>query len=684
MASGFLIASAHVDVEANTANAIRSITSLVTKLTTVGPVAVAAGAAATAALGGIAAGATAAGLATGAFALAAKPQMEQVTEVTKLQEAAMKAAAAGSEDAAEKQKAYEQALSKLPPATRATAVAMGELKDAHQKWSDSLAGDTMPVFTSGLQTLKGMLPGLTPLVKVASKHFKSFIDDMKAGVEGGGFAKFMEKVADLADKVLPDFLETIKQVGRGLKGMFEAFMPHADGFTNKMTEMATKFGDFGAKMGESNGFSEFMDYAKEHGPVIAETLGDIAKTVGNVVLALAPLTGVTLPVLAQLAEWISKIPPPVLTGIAVGITAIRIAMMIWSTYLWLTTSAFWPLITATWAWTTALLANPITWIVIGIVALIAIIVLIATKTDWFQKLWSAAWNWIKSAWDTVWNALKAGWNAMGRFFTETIPGWLTSLKNWFITKWTEIRTKVSEVWNAILEKIKSIWNMIINWVQSKVNGFVNLVKDGFTKAKNWVADLGSQIVSKVKSAFTSVVNAVRDKIRSAVDKVKEMKDKVLNFFSGAKDWLYNSGKKIIEGLISGIKNMAGRVKDAVKGVLDGARNLLPFSPAKEGPFSGKGWTEYSGASLMDGLATGIDNNSKRPYQSMSNALGTMAGPIGNRPAAATGGGNVTYGDINISIEGVIDITKASAAKEFAEKAGPALKEWMRKSDKERI
>ena len=51
--------------------------------------------------------------------------------------------------------------------------------------------------------------------------------------------------------------------------------------------------------------------------------------------------------------------------------------------------------------------------------------------------------------------------------------------------------------------------------------------------------------------------------------------------------------------------MGGAVKDAVGGVLSGARNLLPFSPAKEGPFSGRGWTLYSGRSIAESLADGI-------------------------------------------------------------------------------
>jgi hypothetical protein len=66
---------------------------------------------------------------------------------------------------------------------------------------------------------------------------------------------------------------------------------------------------------------------------------------------------------------------------------------------------------AQWAWNAAQLASPTTWIVIGIVALIAVIVLIATKTTWFQDIWKVTWSAIKDA------AL-----AVGRWFRDELWG----------------------------------------------------------------------------------------------------------------------------------------------------------------------------------------------------------------------------------------------------------------------
>jgi phage-related protein len=67
-----------------------------------------------------------------------------------------------------------------------------------------------------------------------------------------------------------------------------------------------------------------------------------------------------------------------------------------------------------WLLNTALLASPITWIVVGIVALVAVIVLIATKTNWFQRAWGAAWGAIRSTASAAWG------------FIRQIPGWIGS------------------------------------------------------------------------------------------------------------------------------------------------------------------------------------------------------------------------------------------------------------------
>ena len=70
------------------------------------------------------------------------------------------------------------------------------------------------------------------------------------------------------------------------------------------------------------------------------------------------------------------------------------------------------LIASTWAWTAALLANPITWVVVGIMAAVGAVWAIykywAPITEFFEGLWGnvtgyagQAWEWIKGVWGSV-------------------------------------------------------------------------------------------------------------------------------------------------------------------------------------------------------------------------------------------------------------------------------------------
>lgn len=97
---------------------------------------------------------------------------------------------------------------------------------------------------------------------------------------------------------------------------------------------------------------------------------------------------------------------------------------------------------AQWLMNASLWASPITWIVVGIIALIAVIVLIATKTDWFQRAWRASWNWIKSAAASTWEFLKK------------IPGWIGSA-------FSKVADFISKPYRTAFNLIARAWNATV-------------------------------------------------------------------------------------------------------------------------------------------------------------------------------------------------------------------------------
>lgn len=99
------------------------------------------------------------------------------------------------------------------------------------------------------------------------------------------------------------------------------------------------------------------------------------------------------------------------------------------------------------------LTSPITWIVLGIVALIAVIVLIATKTDWFQRAWRAAWGWIKDAASNTWE------------FIKKIPGWIGGA-------FSKIASVISAPFRTAFNFIADAWNNTIGRLSWSVPGWV--------------------------------------------------------------------------------------------------------------------------------------------------------------------------------------------------------------------
>ena len=117
---------------------------------------------------------------------------------------------------------------------------------------------------------------------------------------------------------------------------------------------------------------------------------------------------------------------------------------------------------AQWLMNTALLASPITWIVVGIIALIAVIVLIAKKTDWFSQAWRASWKWIRSAASNTWD------------FIKKIPGWTKDA-------FSRIASFITAPYRAAFNGISRAWNATIGGMSFTFPGWIpGIGGKGFT------------------------------------------------------------------------------------------------------------------------------------------------------------------------------------------------------------
>lgn len=272
----FLIASGHVEVNARTEKAHAAILGIVGAMGAVGPVAASA-AAATAAAG--------AGLA--AFGVAAGKQVVSLKKASEAQgkyQDAVAKSGRGSEDAAKAQLEYQRTLSKMPQATRQAAAAFSALKDSYSEWSDSLAADTMPVFTKSFQTFQALLPKTTGLVRGTSAELNRLITLIAGGVASPGFDRFMDKLAGWSASSLHSMITGIMNLSRSL-----------------------------SSFAAGGGFDDFINTAKEAGPLLGETLTNLAQAALKVATAGGDLGMAMLTAANALAKFVNALPTGVVS-----------------------------------------------------------------------------------------------------------------------------------------------------------------------------------------------------------------------------------------------------------------------------------------------------------------------------------------------------------------------------------
>ncbi len=252
----------------------------------------------------IAAGVGAASVALGAFAAAAGGQVAALSEAADAEKKYQDAIAQHgrtSKQALDAQAAYVRQVKDMPPATREAAAALSSFKDEYKSWSDSLAGNTMPVATKAFATFGAIFPKLTPMVQGAGTQLDRFVTIIAGGVQSSAFDQFMRTFGEFSTGALQ----------RG-NDMLIRFMRTLN--TGQV----------------SGGANQFMEYVRENGPIVRETLGNLAQALMNVLEAAADMGPGLLTVVNVLASLVAAVPPGVITTflqLAIAVKAVRLAVV---------------------------------------------------------------------------------------------------------------------------------------------------------------------------------------------------------------------------------------------------------------------------------------------------------------------------------------------------------------------
>lgn len=250
---------------------------------------------------------------------------------------------------------------------------------------------------------------------------------------------------------------------------------------------------------------------------------------------------------------------------------------------------------AIWANNVAMLANPWTWIVIGIVALIAAIVLLivywdeikATILEWwavispplqafwdkcvqvFQGIWEVIspvvmaivsfcqayfqiwWMVVSTVLQGIWSILVAVWTAAYSFISTIVGAIVQFAVAYFQLWWAVVSavmeiiwTVISGVWqrisaflgpilSAIWAKITSTWQRIWAFIGPIVTNIWTTIQNAFNNGVAWLTGLVSTMAQIGRDIISGLINGITEKIGALTEKITSVKNTIVGGLKNA-------------------------------------------------------------------------------------------------------------------------------------------------------
>lgn len=180
----------------------------------------------------------------------------------------------------------------------------------------------------------------------------------------------------------------------------------------------------------------------------------------------------------------------ILGALAVAVLAVNAAMKLYAAGQAVATAA-------TWLFNTALLSSPITWVVIGLVALVAGFVLLYRRSETVRKALAALWSGMKAGARAVLSALSGMWNGV-------LAG-ARAVWEWIAANWPLLLGILLGPFGIAVGLIIKNWDQ----VKAAVAGVVKRIRAAWATIKTGARAAGSAIKAAFTAAFRAIIAAVR-------------------------------------------------------------------------------------------------------------------------------------------------------------------------------
>ena len=341
----------------------------------------------------------------------------------------------------------------------------------------------------------------------------------------------------------------------------------------------------------------------------------------------------------------------VVGGVGLVITKAVSAFKILKAGFLLAKGALAPLIGSVWSFTAALLANPVTWIVIGIVALIAALVLLYNKCEWFRNGVNAILGFFKeklgAALEVARNIFGAIGGVIGRVLgaaKATVQEKLDNMKRAYEEHGGGIRGAAA----AAMEGVKGVYTAGYTFLDNLTGGKLSGLKDAaaqrlgelkavYEENGGGIQGAAAATVEGVKGVFSAGYNFLDNLTGGKLTEIKDKFSEKLSPITGAVGSILDAaGATVSEKLGNmrtayeqhggGVQGIAAAAIEGVKGYYTAGFTFLDnLTGGKLSEISGKFTTAMSG--IVQGIGQKFTEAGSAFMTGLGNIKNTVTGAV---------------------------------------------------------
>lgn len=511
-------------------------------------------------------------------------------------------------------------ISKMPPELQKNAKAFLAGTIEADQWKATIKGADVGVqpMLRNFNTLVNRSKGFSRELKSGGPAAKTYTDSLKK-MAGGAIG--LNTILQLSGESTEGFKERVKKVGES----FHNSSKDVEGWkiTQKLLNVQ-------------------LDMAKERIKVLMIDIGTkLIPVVTRIVRLFTEHRTITMLLVATMLSFVAVLSAAYLATKAwVVISAVaKAAMFAWNVatmaqteslavmraqlaILWVIQKAqaiaTGVVTAAQWAWNAAMTANPIGLIIVGIAALVAGIVWLATKTQFFQTVWGAVWGfirkpvmafvgWLKHNWQLVVFTILTGpiglavamivrhWEGVKTGFSNTID-WIK--KHWQLL----VGILTGGIFTAVMAIIHN-WDAIANGARKAFNSVIGFA----VRMHKDLANFFMKIPGELGNFFMAMPGVINHWFMVAAKIIfsffSKLPGQILNYVTRFNTLLYNTGRDLIAGLFHGsVEFFTKMIPSWAKTIYNG---IVGFFKAVFGIHSPSTVMAVLGVDLMRGLLVGM-------------------------------------------------------------------------------